>query len=86
MKKINITEEDLDTIHSALSNQYDSNLDQDHEMLQEAVNDCDYEFANSITWTLTQSLDALKIVNKYKSKLTKDESDEKKTNKGVNSI
>ena len=37
MKKINITEEDLDTIHSALSSQYDRNVDQEHEMLQEAA-------------------------------------------------
>ena len=45
MKKINITEEDLDTIHSALSSQYDRNVDQEHEMLQEAAIDRDWETA-----------------------------------------
>jgi hypothetical protein len=84
-EKITITKEELQKIEEALNNQYDSNFESDHEMLQEEIvkADCDWGFASSLCYKFEEVHDAFKLIEKIKERNETD--DEKKNNRGTNS-
>lgn len=84
-EKITITKEELQKIEEALNNQYSSNFESDHEMLQEEIvkADCDWGFASSLCYKFEEVHDAFKLIEKIKERNETD--DEKKSNRGTNS-
>ena len=84
-EKITNTKEELQKIEEALNNQYDSNFESDHEMLQEEIvkADCDWGFASSLCYKFEEVHDAFKLIEKIKERNETD--DEKKNNRGTNS-
>ena len=87
MKTINITEEELKLLEDALQNQYDSNFESDHEMLQEEIvkADCDWGFASSLCYKFEQVHEAFELIKTLKERNKKDDEKKSETEPGSNS-
>ena len=76
---ITITKEELQLLEEALDNQYSSNMESDHEMLQEEISraETDWDFAASLCFKFQEVHDAFKLIKKIKER--NKISDEKKS-------
>ena len=78
---------ELNLLEDTLQNQYDSNLESDHEMLRDEINksDCDWGFASSLCYKFEQVHEAFELIKTLKERNKKDDEKKSETEPGSNS-
>ena len=74
---------ELNLLEDTLQNQYDSNFESDHEMLQEEIvkADCDWGFASSLCFKFQEVHDAFKLIENLKERINNNGVEEKEKDK-----
>ena len=74
---------ELNLLEDTLQNQYDSNFESDHEMLQEEISraETDWDFAASLCFKFQEVHDAFKLIENLKERINNNGVEEKEKDK-----